>query len=44
MLRSMIQSSPFPGLLGFAAIYSLATALGLLWLAHGLARAPIVWP
>jgi hypothetical protein len=44
MLRCMIQSSPFAGLLGLAATYSLATTLGLLWLAAGLARAPMAWP
>jgi hypothetical protein len=40
MLRRIIQSSPFAGLLGMAATYSLATTLGVVFVADRLARAP----
>ena len=43
MLRRVIQSSPFPGLLGIAATYSFATTLAMLFIADILARAPVVW-
>jgi hypothetical protein len=44
MLRRIIESSPFAGLLGMAATYILTATLGLILVADGLARAPIVWP
>jgi hypothetical protein len=43
MLRRVIQSSPFPGLLGIAATYSFAATLAMLFIADILARAPVVW-
>ncbi len=43
MLRRIIQESPFLTLLAFAATYSLAVVSGMLLVAHGLARAPVVW-
>jgi hypothetical protein len=44
MLRCMIQSSPFAGLLGLAATYSVTATFGVLWLADRLAYTPVVWP
>jgi hypothetical protein len=43
MLRRIIQRSPFAGLLGMAATYTLAATLGVILVADGLARAPVVW-
>ena len=44
MLRRMIQTSAFAGLLGMAATYSLAATLGVILMADGLARVSVVWP
>jgi hypothetical protein len=44
MLRRIIQRSPFAGLLGMAATYTLAATLGVIMVADGLARAPVWWP
>ena len=43
MLRRVIQGTPFPGLLGMAATYSLAATLAMLFIADVLTRAPVIW-
>jgi hypothetical protein len=44
MLRRIIQTSAFVGLLAMAAAYTVAATLGMILLADGLARASVVWP
>jgi hypothetical protein len=44
MLRRVIQTSAFAGLLAMAAAYTFAATLGVILLADGLARASVVWP
>jgi len=43
MLRRIISSSPYAGLLGMAATYSLAATLAMLLIADLLTRVPVIW-
>jgi hypothetical protein len=43
MLRRFIERSAFAALLAMAAAYALATTLGVILMADGLARVPVVW-
>jgi hypothetical protein len=44
MLRRIIQTSAFAGLLGMAATYTLVATLAAILMADGLARVSVVWP
>jgi hypothetical protein len=44
MLRSTIERSPFSALLGAASVYAIVTSLGIILMADGLTRVPVLWP
>jgi len=44
MLPRIIRDVAFPTLLGIAAIYALATTIGVILLADAMARVSVVWP
>jgi hypothetical protein len=44
MLPRIIKGAAFPTLLGIAAVYALATTVGVILLADAMARVPVVWP
>jgi hypothetical protein len=43
MLRRIIERSAFAALLAMAAAYALVATLGVILMADGLARVPVVW-